>query len=222
TPLSRVTIARVSVCPQEYSHCKISVRRCRGTSDRCDNQHVRWPWQRSWLGVDLRCLLTDLACIDDELERIRVLMLFHQLEIGEPFRRSESAAVRKPCLYSVEQAGCHGVLAIHHETLRCCGNLPGGEPEIVDEQGAPVRFPRMVQPLQVRLPVAHVLVIQPVDHVLAQEKIRQMRLGLRREQLGRHQVVSMYIGALVPATDSRQHLFAQPGKVLLERAEESW
>src|SRR5262249_58974893 len=118
TPLSRVTIARVSVCPEEYSHFKIRVRRCRGTSDRCDDQHVRWQWQRSWLGVDLRRLLTDLACIDDELERIRVLMLFHQLEIGEPFRRSESAAVRQPCFCSVEQAGCHGVLAIRHETLR--------------------------------------------------------------------------------------------------------
>jgi hypothetical protein len=78
----------------------------------------------------------------------------------------------------------------------------------------------MVQTLKVRLPIAHILVIQPVDHVLAQDQVRQMRSGLRREQLGRNQVLSMNIGALVPATDRRQHLFAQPGEVLLERAEE--
>ena len=45
----------------------------------------RPTFQRSLALNHLRRLLPDPSRIDDEFERVRILILFHQLEIDEPF-----------------------------------------------------------------------------------------------------------------------------------------
>ena len=51
--------------------------------------------QTSFGRVDLRRLLTDLCRIDDELERISILILLHQLQVNEPFGVCQRFALGK-------------------------------------------------------------------------------------------------------------------------------
>src|SRR5262245_11783200 len=64
------------------------------------------------LGVHLRRLLADPRRIDDELERIGVLMFFHQLQIREPLGACESLAVGKPGFRVFDQSRGHLVLPV--------------------------------------------------------------------------------------------------------------
>ena len=50
----------------------------------------------------------------------------------------------------------------------------------------------MVKAFEVGLPIADVLVIQPVNHVLSQDQVRQERVGAAVEEVGWNQICLMY------------------------------
>jgi len=62
--------------------------------------------------IDLRRLLTDFCGIDDEFERIRVLILFHQLQTGEPFSALYRIVAWELDLRRFEQIRGHRVLTV--------------------------------------------------------------------------------------------------------------
>src|SRR5713101_1061471 len=74
----------------------------------------------------------------------------------------------------------------------------------------------MVETLEVRLPIADVLVVQPVDHMFSQQEVRQERVGTAVEEAGRDQISLMDCCASVTTADCGQDLIAQPTKVRLQ------
>src|SRR5262245_64523197 len=85
------------------------------------------------IGIDLWGLLASLCRIDDVFERIRVLILFHQLQIREPLSALERIAAGKLCLCRFDQLGCHCIPSVCSKTVRSFDNLRCREAEIVNE-----------------------------------------------------------------------------------------
>src|ERR1700737_4330660 len=49
----------------------------------------------------------------------------------------------------------------------------------------------MVKAFEVGLPISNILVIEPVDHVLAQDQVRQQRVGTAAKEAGRNEICLM-------------------------------
>jgi hypothetical protein len=49
----------------------------------------------------------------------------------------------------------------------------------------------MIETFEVRLPISDILVIKPVDHVFAQDQVRQERVGASGEEAGRNEIRPM-------------------------------
>src|SRR6267378_7741302 len=77
----------------------------------------------------------------------------------------------------------------------------------------------MIEAFEVRLPISHILVIKPVDHVFAQDQVRQERVGASIEKAGRNEIRLMDRSACVTTADCREHLVAQPTEVGLQLAQ---
>src|SRR5262245_31922043 len=107
--------------------------------------------------VDLRRLLTDFCRIDDEFERIRVLILFHQLQIGEPFSALYRSIGWELDLCRFEQICGHRVLTVRVKAVRCFHDLRLREAQIVNENVRAIYLAGMSQALEVCLPVPDVL-----------------------------------------------------------------
>src|SRR5215471_13278507 len=101
--------------------------------------------QTSFAGIDLRRLLADLCRVDDEFERISVLILLHQFQVNQPFGVCEGFAFRKSFSGGLKQGGCQLKLAISHEAIYSLGNLALRDAEIVNQQLRTVRGTDMVQ-----------------------------------------------------------------------------
>src|SRR5262249_36278759 len=101
-------------------------------------------------------------------------------------------------------------------------NLALREAEVVDEQLPPIRRADMVEALQVCFPVAHVLVIDPVDDMLAHNQIGLIGVVLVGKEVRRDQVRLMYRGAFIAAADSGQHLLSQPYEICLQVGKQGW
>src|SRR5262249_52695095 len=54
--------------------------------------------------INLRRLFANFSRIDDEFEGIGVLILFHQLQVGEPLSAFERIAARKTLLLRIRSA----------------------------------------------------------------------------------------------------------------------
>src|SRR5215469_2789625 len=80
----------------------------------------------------------------------------------------------------------------------------------------------MVETLEVCLPVTHVLVVDSVDNMLAQNQKGLVGVGLPSKQVGRNQVGLMYRGALIATTDGGQYLLAKPGEICFEVHKQGW
>jgi len=69
------------------------------------------PWHLDRLGGSslaaghLRCLFSDLPRVNDEFERVCILIFFHQLEVDEPFGVSHGSAVLEPASGRFKQRG---------------------------------------------------------------------------------------------------------------------
>src|SRR6266704_1693344 len=74
----------------------------------------------------------------------------------------------------------------------------------------------MFEALQVRLPIADVLIIKTVDDVFAQDKVWLIHIGLAVEQAWGNQVCLMYRATLIASARCGQDLFAQPGQIYFE------
>src|SRR5215470_9867070 len=140
------------------------------------------------IGIDLWGLLASLCRIDDEFERIRVLILFHQLQIREPLSALERIAPGKLCVYGFDQLCCHCIPSVCSETVRCFDNLRLREAQIVNEKFRTIRPGGMSQSLKVRLPVPDVLIVDSVNHMLAQDVVRLMGIGLSGQEIGGDEV----------------------------------
>jgi hypothetical protein len=57
-------------------------------------------------------LFSDLCGVDDEFERVRILVLLDQLEIDKPFRVGDRATVREPISGRFQQRGCKFIFAV--------------------------------------------------------------------------------------------------------------
>src|ERR1700730_16238582 len=106
-----------------------------------------------------RCLLSDLPRVNDEFERVRVLMLLHQLEVDEPFGVSHGSAVREPASGRFKQRGGQFVFAVGGQALHGPDELFFRQTEVVNQEFCAVGPAEMVEALQVRLPIANVLVV---------------------------------------------------------------
>src|SRR5260221_2766738 len=74
----------------------------------------------------------------------------------------------------------------------------------------------MVKAFEVGLPISNTLVIGAVDHVLAEDQVRQERVGTASKEAGRNEICMMDRSARVTAADRGQHLLAQPSEVCLQ------
>jgi hypothetical protein len=73
---------------------------------------------------------------------------------------------------SPDQLRCHCIPAVCGETIGCFDKLRFGEAQIVNEKFCAIQPARINQTLEVRLPVPDVLIIDSVDHMLAQDVVR--------------------------------------------------
>lgn len=96
----------------------------------------------------------------------------------------------------------HPLGRIHHLVLR--------DAEIIVQKSPAIGAAHIVCPLQVRLPLADVLVVGPIDHVLAQREVGLIRAGIAGEQTGRNQVRLLDSRPLLPATTRREDLVLEP------------
>src|SRR5712692_10614482 len=74
----------------------------------------------------------------------------------------------------------------------------------------------MFEALQVRLPIADVLIIKTVNDVFAQNKVWLIHIGLVVEQARGNQVCLMYRATLIAAARCGQDLLAQPYQIYFE------
>src|SRR5712691_6339205 len=74
----------------------------------------------------------------------------------------------------------------------------------------------MFEALQVRLPIADVLIIKTVDDVFAQDKVWLIHVGLVFEQAWGNQVCLMYRATLIASANCGQDLLAQPCQIYFE------
>ena len=140
------------------------------------------------LRINLWRLFANFPRIDDELERIRVLILFHQLQIGEALSAFYRIATRKPRLHGFDQIRCNRILPVCGKTVRCFDDLRLREAQIVNEKFCAIQPARMSQTMEVRLPVPNVLIIDSVDHMLAHDVVRLMGIGLMGQEIRRDEV----------------------------------
>ena len=101
------TTESVSLCVRMkvdgLSRTGIDDSRCQSVNQ--NETTTRNPASFAW--IDLWRLFTNPAGIDNEFERIRVLILFHQLQIGEPLSAFERTAPGKLWLCRFDQIRCH-------------------------------------------------------------------------------------------------------------------
>src|SRR5215510_10811164 len=102
-------------------------------SERDSSSSLRSSCLVNVLRINLWRLFADFSRIDDEFERIRVLIPFHQLQIDEPLSALERIAVGKLCFCGFDQIRCHLIFPICGKTVRGCDNLHLGESQIVNE-----------------------------------------------------------------------------------------
>src|SRR5215472_17953264 len=96
----------------EASECGIRQRHRKRTAlSRGGSRFLNVLW------IDLWRLFANFCRIDDELERIGVLVFFHQLQIGVPLGALQSSAVGELWLSGFDQLRCQCVLAICGETV---------------------------------------------------------------------------------------------------------
>src|SRR6267143_5659087 len=172
---------------------------------------------RSSLGRShLRRLFADLSRVDDEFEWVVILVLLHQLEVYKPFGICDGAAALEPVSGRFKQRGCELILAIRGQAFHCLDQLSFRHAEVVDQEFRVVCPGEMFEALQVRLPIADVLIIKTVDDVFAQDKVWLIDIGLVVEQARRNQVCLMYRATLIAAARCGQDLLAQPYKIYFE------
>ena len=80
----------------------------------------------------------------------------------------------------------------------------------------------MSQTLKVRLPIADMLIVDSIDHMLAQDVVRLIDIGLIGKQIRRDEICFVNRGTLVTAADSRDHLVSQPRQIRFQMAENLW
>src|SRR5262249_37923616 len=108
---------------------------------------------------------------------------------------------------------------VYGETVGCFDNLRFGDAQIVNEEFRTICPAGMSQSLKVRLPVPDVLIVESVDHMFAQEVVREMGIGLIDQQIRRDEVYVVNSGTLVTTTNSREHLVSQPCQICFQVAE---
>src|SRR5215831_13076205 len=155
------------------------------------------------LRINLRRLFASLCGIDDEFEWIRVLILFHQFQIREALRTFESFTVRKLWLGRFEQFGCHCIFPVCVKPVFSLDNGRHRESKIVSHKFRAIHPARMSQPLKVRLPVPDILIVDSVDHMLAQDVVWLMHIRLMGQEVRRDEICLMNGGALVTTANSR-------------------
>src|SRR5215510_4933073 len=133
----------------------------------CQSSSLRSLCFLNIICVDLWGLLASLCRVDDEFERIRVLIFFHQLQIREALSLLKRIAVRKLCLCGFDQIRCHCIPSVGSEPVRCLDNSLLREAQIVNEKFGTIRPAGMSQSLNVRLPVLDVLIVDFVNQMLA-------------------------------------------------------
>src|SRR5262249_29902485 len=155
-------------------------------------------------------LFTNPGGIDDEFERVRVLVLLHQLEVDKPFGVRDGRAGFKPLSRGLKQGSCKLVFAVGDQAFHRLHELTFGDAQIVDQKSRPVGAGQMLESLQVGLPIPYILVVKAIDNVFAQDEIGLIDIRLVFEQTRRNQICLVYCAALLPAPYRTQDLFSKP------------
>jgi hypothetical protein len=95
----------------------------------------------------LRRLFPDPTGIDDEFERIRVLVLLHQLEVDESFGVSYRAAAIKPVPGRLNKRSCEFVFAVGGQAFHCLDQLSFRQTEVIDQKVCAVGAAEMLEAL---------------------------------------------------------------------------
>src|SRR5712691_465796 len=75
--------------------------------------------------------------------------------------------------------------------------------------------------LEVRLPIADVLVVKTVNNVFAHDQIWDLRVAMTGQQIRRNQIRLLNLGIFIAAANRAQYLFTQPAQVRLELCQHS-
>ena len=126
---------------------------------------------RSLGGGHLRRLFADLPGIKDEFERIGILVLLHQFEVDEAPGIGHGKAVVELGAGGFQQRGGKFVFAACNQPFNSLDDLPLGHAEIIDQKLCVVGASKMLESLEVCLPIADVLIVKSVDDVFAQDQI---------------------------------------------------
>jgi hypothetical protein len=97
------------------------------------------------LRINLWCLFANLSRIDDELERICVLILFHQLQIRGPPGAFQTIAIGELHLCGVEEIRRHRVLTVSRKAFRRFDDLCLRETQVIKKEFCAIYPTRMSQ-----------------------------------------------------------------------------
>jgi hypothetical protein len=145
----------------------------------------------------LRRLFPDLSRVDDEFERIRILVLLHQLEVHEPFRIRHGRAALKPASGRFQQGSSEFIFTVGRQAFHCFDDLSFRQTEVVNQEFCMIGPAEVVEALQVWLPIPDVLVVKPVNDVFAQNQVWLIHVGLVSEQARGNQVRLVNRGTLI-------------------------
>ena len=120
----------------------------------CKGIHLCYPdvslvWLPSVLRINLWRLFANFRRIDNELERIRVLIPFHQFQKSESPGALYGIAGGKLLLYRFEQIGRHRVLPVCVKAIGCFDDLRLREGQIVNKEFPTICPAGMSQTLKV-------------------------------------------------------------------------
>src|SRR6516164_1457334 len=79
-------------------------------------------------------LFPDLRGVDDEFERVRILVLLHQLEVHQASRIGDGSTAREPVSGRFEQRGCELIFAVRGQAFHRPDKLSFRHTEIVDKE----------------------------------------------------------------------------------------
>src|SRR5262245_41852141 len=80
----------------------------------------------------------------------------------------------------------------------------------------------MSHTLKVGLPVPNVLIVDSVDHMLAQDEVGLKGIGLSGQEVRRDEVCLVNSCTLITTANGREHLLSQPYKIRLQVRQQRW
>jgi hypothetical protein len=152
-------------------------------------------------------LISNLSRVDDELEWIKFLVLLHQLQVGEPFDLMQGLAFGESAPGPFERSCCQLELPFRDHLLCGLEQLSLRHVKVVDQHGFPVGPAQIINTLEIRLPIADILVIGAIDDVFPHEQKWQVGVGIASEQSWGNEIGLLNRCAFIPSPNRPRNCF---------------